>query len=130
MGNVHHHTSTSTTAVHRTRRSQIPLSRENESTNSGNTDDEPFRVVDDHHALDGVDDAADHPFEDDFPNDNAFLDSGSEGEGEEDENDERDDADHSVYDSLHTKLVVQVHGSKVPLRERLHIFLQLHKAMW
>ena len=59
MGNVHRHM-TSLTTVHCTRRSQIPLARENESTNSGrNTDgDEPFRVVDNHHALDGVDDAA------------------------------------------------------------------------
>ena len=134
MGNVHHHT-ISLTTMHRTWRSQIPLACENESTNSGNTDDEPFRVIDeDHHALDGVTDAAVPPFEDDFPNGNAFLDSGSEGkqgEGKDDENDERDDADRSVYDSLYKKLlVVQVHGSKVPLREQLHIFLLLHKAMW
>ena len=111
MGNVHHHTSTSTTAVHRTRRSQIPLAREDEGTNSENTD-EPFRVVeghqdaiDDHHALDSVDDAAVPPFDDDFPNEvDAFLDSGSEGEGEgegeDDKKDEHcaDDADRSVYD--------------------------------
>ena len=114
---MHRHMTTSLTTVHCTRRSQIPLARENESTrNSGNADgDEPFLVVDNHHALDGVDDAAVPPLEDDFPKDNAFLDSGSEGEGEYDENDELDDADHhSVYDSQHKKLVVKVHGSKVP----------------
>ena len=37
MGNVHRNM-TSLTTVHRTRRSQIPLTRENESTNSGNKD--------------------------------------------------------------------------------------------
>ena len=101
----------SSTTVHRTRHSEIPLAREDESKNSGNMD-EPFRVVDDHqdalddhHALDGVeDDDAVPPFEDDFPNaDDAFLHSGSEAKGEDDENDERDADPTSVYD-LYKKL--------------------------
>ena len=81
MGNVHNHINTSTTA-HRTRRSQIPLAREDESTNSGNMD-EPFRVVD--NALDGVfNDAVPSISADDFPNDDAFVNSGlCAGEGED-----------------------------------------------
>ena len=103
LRNVHHNIQSS---VPRTRDTQDPSVREDETACLGNME-EAFDVVDEHRAFDGVDSDAVPVFDDDFPNEDVFVDSSSsDGEGEDDDDDDDDehDADRSVYD-FYKKLV-------------------------